>query len=226
MVLAFAHAGAEVMIVSRKIDVCEALARTVQAETGRQTLPYAAHVGHWDEIEALVDSAYERFGRVDILVNNAGMSPLYDSAETVSEKLFDAVCAVNMKGPFRLTALVGSRMKDAGGGSIINVSSTASVRPTPDALPYAAAKAGLNALTSGFAHLFGPSVRVNTIMAGPFHTDATESWDGVEFENMIQRYALGRGGRPEEIVGAALFLASSASSFVTGSTVVVDGGTP
>ncbi len=174
MVLAFAEAGADVVVTSRKLDACEAVAAEVEAK-GRRALPVACHVGHWDEIDGLVEQAYDAFGRVDVLVNNAGMSPLYPDLTSVSEELWDKVLGVNLKGPFRLTALVGTRMA-AGpyGGSIINVSSTGSLRPAPDMLPYDAAKSGLNTLTEGFAKAFGPTVRVNCIMAGPFLTDIAE----------------------------------------------------
>jgi len=177
MTLAFAEAGADVVIASRKIETCRAVAAEVEA-AGRRALPVACHVGHWDELDRLVEQAYDAFGRVDVLVNNAGMSPLYPDLTAVSEELWDKVLAVNLKGPFRLTALVGTKMA-AGpyGGSIINVSSTGSVRPAPHMLPYDAAKAGLNALTEGFAKAFGPTVRVNCIMAGPFLTDISKAWD-------------------------------------------------
>ena len=114
-------------------------------------------------------------------MNNAGMSPLYDRVDQVTEELYDKVLDVNLKGPFRLTALVGTRMAAGDGGSIIMVSSTAAVRPTPDTIPYSAAKAGLNAMTVGFAHAFGPKVRVNCIQPGPFLTDISKAWDLEEF---------------------------------------------
>jgi NAD(P)-dependent dehydrogenase (short-subunit alcohol dehydrogenase family) len=115
-------------------------------------------------------------------------------------------------------------MAKGDGGSIINISSTASLRPTPDELPYAAAKAGLIVLTSGFAQALGPVVRVNGIVAGPFLTDISAAWDMVAFEEAAQRYPLQRAGRPEEVVGAALYFASDASSYATGATLVLDGG--
>src|SRR5690606_16131107 len=151
MALAFAQAGAGVVIASRKADACERVAAEVEA-LGRKALPHACHVGDWQALDALADAAWSHFGKVDILVNNAGMSPLYPSLAEVSEALWDKVLAVNLKGPFRLTANLGTRMAAAGGGSIINVSSIAAIRPTPTETPYAAAKAGLNALTVAFAH--------------------------------------------------------------------------
>jgi NAD(P)-dependent dehydrogenase (short-subunit alcohol dehydrogenase family) len=226
MVLAFAERGANVVIASRKIESCEAVASEVRA-LGRDALPYACHVGHWGDLGELVDAAYARFGQIDILVNNAGMSPLYPSLAGISEELFDKVMAVNFKGPFRLSALVGERMAAGNGGSIINISSTASLNPSPNSEPYGAAKAGLNAITRSFAVAVGPSVRVNCIVAGPFLTDISKAWDMPAFERRAREtIALGRGGEPDEIVGAALYLAGPGATFTTGTTIRVDGGTP
>lgn len=223
MAIAFAEAGADVVVASRKLESCRETAAEIEA-LGRRALAHACHVGAWADLDGLVHAAYAHFGRVDILVNNAGMSPLYASLDQVSEALWDKVLAVNLKGPFRLSALVGSRMQAAGGGSIINVSSIAAERPTPTETPYAAAKAGLNAITIAFAQAYGPKVRVNAIQAGPFLTDISKAWpDGVE-EFLASRAALARAGRPDEIVGTALYLASEASSFTTGAVIRVDGG--
>jgi NAD(P)-dependent dehydrogenase (short-subunit alcohol dehydrogenase family) len=224
MVLAFAQAGADVVIASRKVESCEALADEVSERTGRKALAVGAHVGDWSSIETLVDQAYDVFGRVDVLVNNAGIAPTYPSLAEAGEDLWDKTFAVNVKGPFRLIALVGPRMREAGGGSIINVSSIASVRPVPDFLPYAASKAALNTLTQGFASAYGPTVRVNCIMAGPFLTDISSAWDMEAFDRDAQHIPLGRAGRPEELVGSALYLASDASSYTTGVVLPVDGG--
>jgi NAD(P)-dependent dehydrogenase (short-subunit alcohol dehydrogenase family) len=226
MVLGFAAAGADVVVASRDGAACEAFAGEVTASTGRRALGIGAHVGRWGALDELVDRVYAEFGRLDVLVNNAGMSPLYDDVANVSEELFDKVLAVNLKGPFRLTALVGTRMAAGDGGSIINISSMGAVRPRPAILPYAAAKAGLNALTVGFAHTFGPSVRVNAIMAGTFLTDVSKAWDMDAFSKRAEAFASKRGGQPSEIVGAALYLASDLSSYTTGSILTVDGGQP
>jgi NAD(P)-dependent dehydrogenase (short-subunit alcohol dehydrogenase family) len=227
MVLGLAACGADVVITSRKLDACVALAEEVEATTGRAAFAYACNVGRWSEIEGLVDAAYERFGRVDVLVNNAGMSLLYDTVADVTEEMYDKVVNLNMKGPFRLTALVGTRMAAGDGGSIINISTSGSIRPGAGIIPYAAAKAGLNTMTEGFKFAFGPTVRVNCIMAGPFFTDVTKAWDLDAFRETAKRtMALGRGGEPGEIVGAALYFASDASSFTTGAILRVDGGLP
>lgn len=223
MALAFAERGADVAVISRKRESCEAVVGEIEAR-GRRGFAYGCHVGHWNELDPMVEAVYGEFGRVDILVNNAGMSPLYPSLEEISEELFDKVVALNLKAPFRLMALVGKRMMDGAGGSIINISSTASMRPSPGSQPYGAAKAGLNMITQAFAHAYGPAVRVNCIMAGPFLTDISKAWDMEAFSQRAERMALKRGGEPHEIVGAALYFASSASSFTTGSILAVDGG--
>jgi NAD(P)-dependent dehydrogenase (short-subunit alcohol dehydrogenase family) len=225
MVLAFARRGADVVIASRKLEACEALADEVRAETGRRALAVACHVGHWAQCETLAEAAWASFGRIDVLVNNAGMSPRYPSLAQVSEALYDKVLDVNLKGPFRLSALVGTRMAEGRGGSIINVSSIAAVQPTPIEIPYGAAKAALNSLTLGMARAFAPRVRVNCIMPGPFLTDISKAWDMEAFEAAAKRgIPLGRGGEAREIVGAALYLASDASSYTTGAILKVDGG--
>ena len=224
MVRAFARQGADVVIASRKLDACEALAREVRKETGREALAVECHTGRWADCDALVDRCYERFGRVDVLVNNAGMSPLYASLPEVSEELFDKVIAVNLRGPFRLSSLIATRMAEGEGGSIINVSSIAAVQPSPVEIPYATAKAGLNTLTVGLARAFAPKVRVNCIMPGPFLTDISKAWSPEMIRGLERAVPLGRGGNAREIVGAALYLASEASSYTTGAVLKIDGG--
>ena len=226
MSLAFARAGADVIVTSRKLDQCQDVVAEIESTTGRSGLAYSCHIGRWDEIEGLVDAAYARFGRVDVLVNNAGMSPVYDKITDVTEKMFDSVISLNLKGPFRLSQLVGIRMKDAGSGSIINVSSTGSLRPMGSIIPYAAAKSGINAMTEGFAQLLGPEVHVNTLMPGQYLTDISAAWDMEHTNQQAQRLHLKRIGAPPEIVGAALFLASDASSYTSGAILRSDGGIP
>ncbi len=222
MVKAFAEQGADLVIASRKLDACEAVAEEVRA-LGCRALAVACHVGKWAEVERLVEVVYAEFGRIDVLVNNAGMSPAVPSHE-VTEELFDKVLGLNFKGPFRLAALVAQRMAAGEGGSIINISSTGGIRPAPQIVPYAGAKAALNAMSAGLAQEYGPKVRVNTISAGPFLTDIAKAWS----EDMRQSCAnaLGRPGQPEEIVTTALYLASPCSSYTTGSLIKVDGGLP
>jgi NAD(P)-dependent dehydrogenase (short-subunit alcohol dehydrogenase family) len=223
-VLAFARAGADVVIASRKLESCSALAVEVREKTGREALAYGCHVGNWDELDGLVEAAYDAFGRIDILVNNAGMSPVYDSPIEVSEALWDKVIDVNLKAAFRLTALVGTRMVEDGRGSIINVSSVGAVAPSGIIIPYAAAKAGLNAMTVAYARALGPAVRVNSIVPGTFLTDISEHWDRERADLEAEGFALQREAEPQEVVGTMLYLASDASSYTTGAEVRVDGG--
>jgi NAD(P)-dependent dehydrogenase (short-subunit alcohol dehydrogenase family) len=224
MVLAFAERGADVDIASRKIENCDAVAAEGRA-LGRRALSVAYHAASWQGADDLAAAAYAEFGRIDVLVNNAGMSPLYPSVDAVTEDLYDKVMGVNLKGPFRLSAVVGTRMVADGGGSIIFVSSIASQRPSATELVYGPAKAGLNALTYGLARTLGPTVRVNCIVPGPFLTDISKAWDMAAFERSAkQGFALQRGGEPHEIVGAALYFATAAGSYTTGTTLNVDGG--
>jgi len=224
MALAYAEAGADVAVVSRKLDACEATAREIE-KLGRRALPYACHIGRWDEIEPMARAVWDHFGKVDILVNNDGMSPLYPSLDQVTERGFDAVIGVNFKGPFRLTALIGQRMHSGAGGSVINISSTASLGASPWALPYAGAKAALNSLTQGFSAAYSPNVRVNTIVVGPFATDVAEHWaDPPDHAHPGWTKAGYRVGLPEEVVSLALYLASDASSYTNGAQIRIDGG--
>ena len=220
MVMAFAERGADVIIASRKLEACEAVADEVRA-LGRQALAVAVHAARWNEIDALIEAAYTHFGRVDILVNNAGMSPRVPSHE-MSEALFDSVVGLNFKGPFRLASQVAKRMADGDGGVIINISSSGALMPLPQVVPYGAAKAALNAMTVSLAREYAPKVRVNAISPGPFLTDISNAWEEKARER--QPVALGRPGLPHEIVTAALYLASPASSYTTGTLVRVDGG--
>jgi NAD(P)-dependent dehydrogenase (short-subunit alcohol dehydrogenase family) len=220
MVKAFAERGADVIIASRKLENCEKVAEECRA-LGPRALAIAAHVGKWDQCERLVEEAWAAFGRIDILVNNAGMGPATPSHE-VTEALFDSVVNLNFKGPFRLASLVAKRMADGEGGSIINVSSSGALMPLPGTVPYGSAKAALNAMSKSLAWEYAPKVRVNTLSPGAFRTDIVEAWpDKGKGPIRIPR---GHAAEPEEILTAALFLASPASINVTGSLVRCDGG--
>ena len=164
MVLALAARGADVIIASRKIDACQAVAAEVEG-LGRRALPIAAHTGKWADCDHLMEAAYAAFGRVDILVNNAGMSPACPSHD-VSEALFDSVLNLNFKGPFRLASQIAQRMATSNGGSILNISSIASLRATPGVVPYAGAKAALNALTHALPRDLPPGVKINAVCPG------------------------------------------------------------
>ena len=220
MVMAFAQRGADIVIASRKLEACEAVAHEVRG-LGRRALAHSVHAGRWDSIDALIEVAYREFGRIDILVNNAGSGPTTASHE-VTEALFDSVVGLNFKGPFRLATQVAKRMADGEGGVIVNVSSSGSLMATPGVVPYASSKAALNAMGHSLAAEYGPKVRVNTLCPGPFLTDIARAWTQAARDSMPN--ALRRAGQPSEIITAALYLASPASSYTTGTLVRVDGG--
>ncbi|MEC7924644.1 MAG: glucose 1-dehydrogenase [Actinomycetota bacterium] len=223
MALAFARCGAHVVVASRKKENCDALAAEITEKTGIEALPVECHVGEWDQCDALFEKVIDHFGKCDVLVNNAGMSPLYGSLTDVSQELFDKVLNVNLRGPFRLSAKFGEQMVHDGSGSIINISSVAAAQPSPHEVPYGAAKAGLQSLTKSFSRAYAPQVRVNCIMPGPFLTDISDAWSEATHKS-LEALPLGRGGQPREIVGAALYFASDASSFTTGAVLKIDGG--
>jgi NAD(P)-dependent dehydrogenase (short-subunit alcohol dehydrogenase family) len=219
-----ATAGADVVIASRKADACERAAAEIAAATGRRAVGIRCHVGRWEDCDALVDAVYDTFGRCDVLVNNAGMSPLYDDLASVTEELYDKVHAVNARGPFRLSSLFGSRMAAADGGCIINVTTAGSLRPATNDLPYAMAKAGLNALTLALAGAWAPKVRANLVLPGAFDTDIAKAWGEEARTAAAQVNPMKRIGQPEDMVGVCVFLASEAASYVNGAQVLVDGG--
>ncbi|MFF3568620.1 SDR family NAD(P)-dependent oxidoreductase [Nocardia jiangxiensis] len=226
MCLGFADRGARVVVCSRKSDACEALAKEIDSRGG-ESFARACHVGDWRQLDGLIDDVIERYGRLDVLINNAGMSPIAPSLLETPEGLVDKIIDINFKGPLRLTALAATAMTATGGGSIINISSLASRRPTPITTAYSAAKAGLNALTQASAQEYAAvGVRINAIICGTFDTDITAGFvrNPDIAPTVVEPIALHRIGRPDEVVGAALYLASAASSYTTGSFITIDGG--
>jgi hypothetical protein len=221
---ALARAGADLVVASRKLDNCETAAREITEATGRRALPVACHVGKWEECDHLVETVYGEFGRCDVLVNNAGMSPAYDGLASVSEELYDKVHATNARGPFRLSVLIGERMAEAEGGSIINISSIGSRRPNTVDLPYGMAKAALNALTIGLAGAWAPKVRVNLVLPAATETDMNSGWPAETKARVAESNPMRRLGRPEDVASACVFLASDAASYVNGAQLAVDGG--
>ncbi len=197
IVEALAEAGADVVVASRKLDVCQTVAAEIAAATGRRAEAIAFHAGHWDDCDALLATTLERFGRLDVLVNNAGMSPVYERLDTISEDLYDKTMSVNLKGPFRLAVGAGTHMVEHDGGSIINIGTAGSLVASTRELPYACAKAGLNAMTVGLAEAFAPKVRVNAILPGPFRTYGSAGLGAARGRGRAVRAAapLGRSGR-------------------------------
>jgi len=221
MAQGFADAGADVIVSSRKAEACQKTAADLRA-LGVRAEGIPCHVGEWEQVNSLAERAWNTFGWIDVLINNAGMSPLAPSSVETSEALFDKVVAVNFKGAFRLSALIGSRMAAGDGGSIINISSTGTLSPRPEFAPYAASKAALNTVSVALAKEFAPKVRVNVISPGSFATDIADSWQ--DTEAMKARIGLKRFGEAQEIVGTALYLAGDMASYTTGANIRVDGG--
>jgi NAD(P)-dependent dehydrogenase (short-subunit alcohol dehydrogenase family) len=223
--LGYADAGADVIVASRKLENCRDAAREIEAK-GRRALAVGCHVGRPDQIEALVSAAYDAFDRVDIVVNNAAMSPgtmLHES----SAELFQKTYATNTLGPMLLASRCAERMRATGGGAIVNVVTTGAFRPGAGLGLYCSSKAALHALTLVMAKEWAAwGVRVNEIAPGPFLTDmmgpgvANPDFTARMYDSMLIK----RIADPSEIVGAALYLASDASGFATGTTVTVDGG--
>jgi NAD(P)-dependent dehydrogenase (short-subunit alcohol dehydrogenase family) len=223
--LGFAQAGADVVVASRRVDNCEAVAKEIE-QVGRRGLAVGCHVGRPDQIDALVDTAYDAFGRIDVVVNNAAMSPGTSLVES-SVELFQKTYATNALGPMWLASRCAERMRDAGGGVIINVITTGAFRPGAGLGLYCSSKAALHALTLVMAKEWASwDVRVNEIAPGPFLTDMMEPGAAnPEFAaRMYDQMLIKRIADPTEIVGAAVYLASDASAFATGTTVTVDGG--
>ncbi|MFK7978261.1 MAG: SDR family NAD(P)-dependent oxidoreductase [Halioglobus sp.] len=226
MCLEFAARGAHVVVASRKMDECSKVVEEIVSAGGR-ALAIECHVGKWDSLEGVVQQVVSSCGQIDVLINNAGMSPVAPSLLETTEALFDKIIDVNLKGPTRLTALVATRMGETGGGAIVNISSLASLKPTPITTVYSAAKAGLNALTVVSAQEYAPlGVRINCVVCGTFDTDAAAGFvRNPETRPFVEEpIALKRVGEPAEVVGAVLYFASSASSYTTGTCLTVDGG--
>jgi NAD(P)-dependent dehydrogenase (short-subunit alcohol dehydrogenase family) len=219
-----ASAGADVIIASRKLDNCETAALEIAEATGQRAVAVACHVGRWQDCDRLVDTVYDEFGHCDVLVNNAGMSPAYDGLASVSAELYDKVHATNARGPFRLSVLIGDRMARGEGGSIINISSVGSWRPSPVDLPYGMAKAALNALTLGLAGAWAPKVRVNLVLPSACATDLSSGWPPEMKARVAASNPMQRMAQPEDMVGACVFLASDAAGYVNGAQLAVDGG--
>ena len=220
----YARAGANIVIASRKLDACSAVAAELSAKYQVQALPVAYQAANWTESDHLAQVVDREFGRCDVLVNNAGMTPRYPDLLSIDESYYDKVAGVNLKGPFRLSVLLAEQMKNKDGGSIINISTIGTLRPGTDELVYACAKAGLNALTVGLAGAYGPTVRVNALLPGPVATDISAEWSDELKARAVEGMPLNRMGTPDDFVGPALWLATEASAFVTGTHIRVDGG--
>jgi gluconate 5-dehydrogenase len=228
MAQGLAEAGANVVVSSRKQDLCDAAAKEIAASTGVETMGLACHVGDWDAIPGFVEQVVERFGTVDVLVNNAGINPSWVGMADMPLELWRKVFSVNLEGPLRMSQLVAPIMRDHGGGSIINVSTMGAYHGGPGIGAYGPSKAGLLSLTRICASEWAPwKVRVNAVSPGPIRSEMT---DGAErtapgfYERSANATMLKRVADTHEIAGPIVYLASDASSFVTGEDHCVSGG--
>jgi NAD(P)-dependent dehydrogenase (short-subunit alcohol dehydrogenase family) len=223
---ALAQAGADVAIVSRSLEQCQATAEEIRRETGQRTHAIAADVSRSGEVAGLMAAVQGALGPLDILVNNAGIN-VRAPAHEMTEANWDAIVDVNLKVPFLCAREVMPGMCQRGWGRIINLGSIMSVVSLPGRAPYSAAKAGVLGLTRVLAlECATRGVTVNALCPGPFETEMNKPLleDPVKYSEFVSRIPMNRWGKLHEVTGAALFLASDASSFVTGTTLFIDGG--
>jgi NAD(P)-dependent dehydrogenase (short-subunit alcohol dehydrogenase family) len=228
MARGLAEAGARVVVSSRKQRLCDEVARELREETGATVEGIACHVGEWDAIPAFVEAVRERLGGIHVLVNNAGINPARVNVQHMTLEFWRKLFSVNLEGPLRLSQLVAPVMRDLGGGSIVNIATMAAYSGGSNVCAYGASKAALVNLTKSMAQEFAPwNVRVNVLSPGPFLTEMVEGGERTApgfKERIAEGTMLRRVADPGEIVGPVLYLASDASSFVTGDDISVSGG--
>ena len=224
--LAFAEAGADVVVSSRKLPDLEQVAGEIES-MGRKSLAIASHIAKVEESQNLVDKVVAEFGKIDILMNNAGTNPHFGDIIDAEEWAWDVTMNVNLKGQFLLSQLVAKVMREKDGGSIINTASISAFKPGGNEGIYSITKAALVMMTQVMAREWGKyNIRVNAIAPGLIKTRLSEAlWkEPAATEAAERRTPLGRLGEPEDLAGAALYLASDAGRYTTGDTLIVDGG--
>jgi NAD(P)-dependent dehydrogenase (short-subunit alcohol dehydrogenase family) len=226
MATALAEAGADIAISGRSREACDVAARGIRAATGRRAIPFEADVTSAADVEMLAAAVESSLGKVDILINNAGINirgPLQD----LSEADWDAVIDTNLKGPWLCARAIGPGMVKRGWGRVINIGSILSVIAMPGRTPYASSKAGVVSMTRVLAlEWAGTGVTANAICPGVFGTELNRPLlnDPVKYKEFVAQIPMGRWGEVHELAGAAVYLASDASSYMTGSSLFVDGG--
>jgi NAD(P)-dependent dehydrogenase (short-subunit alcohol dehydrogenase family) len=227
----FAKVGAKVVITSRKAQDLEATAAEIRA-FGGEVLVLPAHLGKMEEIQKMVNAVMDKYGRIDILVNNAGTSPAMGSVLESDERLWETIMNLNLKGVYFVSQAVAKIMKKQGGGKIINMASIDGFKPEPGVSVYSISKAGVRMITKSFAkELAADNIQVNSIAPGPISTKMMNShWGHLspeeakkQKEAMCKMLPTGRIGEPDEIAGAAIYLASNAANYTTGAEIVIDG---
>jgi NAD(P)-dependent dehydrogenase (short-subunit alcohol dehydrogenase family) len=226
--LGFAEAGAHVVVDDRTASDVEATVSEIRA-MGRRSLPVLADVRVGSQVEGMVQKVVAEFGRIDILVNNAGSGFAQTPVLEMSEEAWDDDVLLNLKTVFLCSKAVGKVMVKQRKGSIININSGSSVHPGPGVAAYRAAKAGVGIFTRTLSSELGPyNIRVNEIMLGIHETSHTTRWlstlPQLQQQSLLRGIALGRFGQPQDVVGAAIYLTSDASAYVSGATILVNGG--
>jgi len=223
---AYTQAGAKVVLASRKQDALDEAAEKIRSEGG-EAFPFAAHTGDSESVNKLVAATIERYGGVDILVNNAATNPHFGSLLTSEESQWDKILDVNLKGYFRMIKACVENMRQRGGGKVINMASIAGLRYPQGMGIYGISKAGVLMLTQILAvELAADNIQVNAIAPGFFQTQFSRVlWETSEIhQKIVAQIPQERFGKPDELTGMALYLASQASSFTTGAVMLVDGG--
>ena len=226
MALAFANAGAKVVVASRKQEGVDSVAAEIESHGGT-ALAVAAHVGQEEAVSAMVKRVVEVFGRIDVVINNAATNPHFGPILTATPSQWDKILEVNLRGAFFLCQQVAPIMEKQGGGVIINMASTAGIRPSAGLGIYSVSKAGLIMLTKVLAVELGPSnIRVNAIAPGVIKTRFSRVlWETEAIAHNVRGMTpLGRLGEPEDVIGSALYLASPLSSYINGEVLLIDGG--
>ena len=223
--LEYAKAGADIVVASRKLDACKDAAEEIE-NLGRRALPVSTHTGKTDQLENLVEESLTHFGKIDILVNNAATNPHFGATIDIDRGAWRKTFDVNVDGVFFLTQIVFNRWMRDHGGAVLNVASVAGLRPAPLTGAYCVTKAALIMLTEVLATELGAyNVRVNAIAPGFIRTDMSKAvWTSDMFKERSKMFPVPRLGETDDVIGAALYLASDASAFVTGETIVIDGG--
>jgi len=222
----FARAGADLVLVSRNLSALEGVAKEIEG-LGRKALSVSADIGNLEEIQKVIEATLKVFPRIDILLNNAGISPVLKKAEEMNLKQWEEVVRVNLTGTFLFCQAAGKVMIQQGGGKIINMVSVGAVVGFPRQIAYCATKGGILQLTKVLAVEWTRyNIQVNAIGPAYLETELTKGMreSKIISEDLLRKTPMGRFGKPEEIVGAAIYLASDASSYVTGQTLFVDGG--